>query len=121
MLSAGVPGLEALVSKRLHAAYRLAPALYWSDTVFGGTACGRVDGLAFEVTEDPRAVTCLLCKAKLAEHYAYERDGLHPVEERRRICNERAADRRAAERIVLERHAEEVEEEFVLKRLARPQ
>lgn len=79
-------------------------------------ACG-VDGRRFEITEDVAAVTCMGCLRSCdGPNRAVARDRREHQWERARA---RAKDRREAEKVVLARHAGELEEELALRALAR--
>lgn len=86
------------------------------DGGFSWTMCGAIKN---RTTSDDHLVTCRLCRRRMEERYASERDGVDYAALRYQEARDRAADRAAAARIVVERHHDEYETELALLVLAR--
>lgn len=90
------------------------PKRHWA-TRWGGVACG-VSGAKLPVTLVPAEVSCLVC---LRSPYGPDGDSVRARREREwEAGRRRAKDRREAQRVVLERHREELDAELALRALA---
>lgn len=97
--------------------HRIEPEYsYIRDKGFSWVMCGQVRN---RTTSDDRLVTCRLCRRRMEEEYASERDGVDYRQLRHQESRDRAADRAAAARIIVERHREEYEMELAMLVLAR--
>lgn len=98
---------------RVH--YPLTFPSWWSTT--GSTWRPACDARSGDITEDVSEVTCRPC---LRSRYGPNADEMERRFERQRAAAAaRAKDRREAEKVVLARHAGELEQELALRALAR--